>query len=122
MGPYAKSLSNKSGTVRLRNRQDAILLEVNYDSKAPWPPGPDGSGHSLVLARPSFGEDLPEAWAQSDRFGGSPGKVDGYGWEPGRNVMLNEILAHTDFPEVDYVELYNHSKAASGFVWLLVHG
>ncbi|MDB6033249.1 MAG: hypothetical protein JWM16_3587, partial [Verrucomicrobiales bacterium] len=110
MGPYAKSLSNKKGTVRLRNRQDAILLEVNYDSKAPWPPGPDGTGHSLVLARPSVGEDHPEAWAQSDRFGGSPGKVDGYGWEPARNVMINELLAHTDFPDVDYIELYNHSK------------
>ena len=112
MGPYAKSLSNKSGTVPCAIAQDAILLEINYDSKTPWPPGPDGSGHSLVFARPSLGENHPGAWSQSDRFGGSPGKVDGYGWEPGRSVLINEILAHTDFPDVDYVELYNHSKSA----------
>ncbi len=109
MGPYTNSLSNKSGTVRLRNRVGAILLEVNYDSKPPWPLAPDGTGHSLVLVRPSLGENHPEAWARSDSVGGSPGQVDGVLVEPARSVVLNEILAHTDLPDVDYIELYNHS-------------
>ena len=109
LGPYTNSLSNSKGTVRLRNKSDAILLEVNYESAPPWPVTPDGTGHSLVLARPSYGEDHPEAWSQSGRFGGSPGTVDGLLIEPVGNVMINEFLAHTDLPDVDYVELYNHS-------------
>ncbi len=110
-GPYTNNFSNKSGTVRLRNRQDAILLEVNYDSKPPWPAAADGAGHSLVLACPSYGEGSAQAWAQSDAIGGSPGRVDGFEAEPARNVVINEFLAHTEAPDVDFVELYNHSTA-----------
>ncbi|PYJ01723.1 MAG: hypothetical protein DME25_17605, partial [Verrucomicrobia bacterium] len=108
-GPYTNNLSNGKGTVRLRNRADAILLEVNYDSKPPWPVAADGAGHSLVLARPSYGEGDPKAWGQSDTFGGSPGRADGVEFSPLRNVMINEFLAHTDPPELDYLELYNHA-------------
>jgi hypothetical protein len=108
-GPYTNNLSNKSGTVRLRNPADAILLEVNYDSETPWPLAADGTGHSLVLAKPSLGEDHAEAWAQSDRIGGSPGIVDGVLVEPVRNVVINEYLAHTDLPDLDFIELYNRS-------------
>lgn len=110
LGPYTNSLSNKSGTLRLRNRSNAILLEVNYDSEFPWPVAPDGTGHSLVLARPSMGEDHAAAWAPSDRMGGSPGGVDGVLVELNRSVIINEFLAHTDLPELDYVELFNRSR------------
>jgi hypothetical protein len=111
-GPYSKHLSNQSGTVRLRNQMDAIVLEVEYDSKPPWPLAPDGTGHSLFLARPSYGESSPKAWDQSDTIGGSPGTVDSIAWEPARNVVINEFLAHVDLPEVDFIELYNHSRVA----------
>ena len=77
--------------------------------RAPWPEAADGTGHSLVLARPSYGENNPLAWRASDSIGGSPGGMDTVPSDPLRNVVINEILAHTDFPEVDYIELYNHS-------------
>jgi len=108
-GPYDKNLSNGKGTVRLRNRAEAILLEVNYESKPPWPVAADGTGHSLVLARPSYGENHVQAWGPSGSVGGSPGRVDGVQFDPRGNVVINEFLAHTDLPEVDYIELYNHS-------------
>src|SRR6185295_751625 len=73
LGPYSKSLSKSSGTLRLRNRQDAILVEVNFSSKSPWPVAAAGTGHSLILARPSYGEGNREAWAASDLKGDSPG-------------------------------------------------
>lgn len=66
-------------------------------------------GASLVLAHPSYGENDPRAWAASDVVGGSPGRGDTYTPDPLRNVVINEILAHTDDPDQDYVELYNHS-------------
>src|SRR5258707_4604641 len=60
MGPYTNSLK-RSGIVRLRNDTDAIYLEVPYSNEPPWPVAADGTGHSLVLARPSCGEGLAPA-------------------------------------------------------------
>lgn len=107
LGPYTNKLANGGGTLRLRNELDGILLEVEYDNKAPWPVSPDGAGHSLVLSRPSYGENDPRAWSASDAIGGSPGQFESYGNEPARGVVINEFLAHTDLPQVDYIELFN---------------
>ena len=104
------SLSNSGGRLRLLNRAKAVLLEVNYSSQSPWPTAADGAGHSLVLARPSYGEGDPRAWAASDSMGGSPGGPDPIGPEPARAVVINEFLANSDPPLEDFVELYNHSN------------
>jgi hypothetical protein len=110
-GPYTNSLP-KSGVVRLRNDTGAVYLEVPYSDQSPWPVAASGTGHSLVLARPSFGEGDPRAWGLSDSVGGSPGGVDGYHPDPLGSVLINEFLAHTDPPLYDYIELYNHSNQA----------
>ena len=107
LGPYDGKLANSGGMLRFRNEIDGILLEVNYDNKEPWPVAAFGSGHSLVLSHPSYGENDPRAWSASDVMGGSPGTFDGYGFEPARGVVINECLAHTDLPQVDYIELFN---------------
>jgi len=114
LGPWdgadTNNLPNDTGTVRLRNRQGAVLLEINYEGNNPWPIAADGAGHSLVLARPSLGEGDPRAWAASDTLDGSPGRDDPYNTDPMRSIVINEILAHTEDPLVeDYIELYNHS-------------
>ena len=74
-GPYLGSLLHNPapGEVVLVNRSGAILLDAAYDCDAPWPASADGGGHSLVLARPSYGEGDARAWAASARIGGSPG-------------------------------------------------
>ncbi len=114
LGPWDGAATNRlpinRGTVQLRNRQGAVLLEVNYVDSPPWSVAADGTGHSLVLARPSFGEDDPRAWAESDRVGGSPGRADPIGFEPLASVVINEWLAHTDLPLQDTIELYNHAN------------
>src|SRR6185295_1345064 len=111
-GPFTNKLSNGSGTLRLRNRQGAILFEVNYSGDPPWPAAADGAGHSLVLARPSLGERNPDSWAASDLMGGSPGRVETATFNPYRTVVINEILAHTDDPDRDFIELFNYSAQA----------
>jgi hypothetical protein len=73
-----------------------------------WPP--DGTGHSIVLANPTYGEGDPRAWDISDVVGGSPGQMDGFTPSPLRNVVINEILPHSENPAVpQFIELYNHS-------------
>lgn len=108
LGPMAGSLP-QSGTLRLRNKEGAVLLEIPYSNQPPWPAGADGAGHSLVLARPSHGEGQARAWGISDLVGGSPGSRDGAGAGPERAVVINEFLANSAEPAVDYVELYNRS-------------
>ena len=111
LGPYLGSLK-KSETLNLLDEQGAVLLTVPYSNVSPWPVAADGTGHSLVLAYPTYGEGDPRAWDISDVVGGSPGQMEAFRPSPLRNVVINEFLAHTDPPDYDYVELYNHSTNA----------
>lgn len=106
---YSNNLPT-SGTIRLRNKEDAVLLEVEYSNEHPWPVGADGTGHSMVLSRPSYGENNSKAWSISDSPGGSPGRLESYTSSALRNVVINEFLANSDSGELDYIELYNHSR------------
>ncbi len=111
IGPYANSLS-EGGEVQLLNAAQGVVLDVTYTNALPWPAGAFQTGHSIVLARPTYGEADPRAWAISDVVGGSPGGPEAYRPSPLRNVMINEILANPDPAQTAYVELYNHGSAA----------
>lgn len=106
-GGFANELPNKSGTIQLRNAHGAVLLTVEYDSSHPWPVAADGAGHSMVLARPSLGEGDGNAWAASSVVGGSPGRDELVVANPQLGLVINEFLAHTDDPQLDFVELHN---------------
>ncbi len=108
LGGFTNNLPDSGGTLRLRNRIGAVLLEVTYSDEPPWPAAADGAGHSLVLARPSLGEREPAAWAASNHRGGSPGTAEPADLDPLRDVVINEYLAHSAAPELDFIELYNH--------------
>ncbi len=110
LGAETNGLPNDSGTVILRHRTGAVLLKVKYGTSGPWPASPDGAGHSLVLARPSLGEGKPAAWDASDAVLGSPGRIDPISPHGLSAIRINEFLAHTDAPDVDFIELYNHSN------------
>ncbi|HEY3863429.1 MAG TPA: lamin tail domain-containing protein, partial [Verrucomicrobiae bacterium] len=109
LGPYTGSLK-KSETLELLDEQGAVLLTVPYTGAYPWPVATDATGHSLVLAYPSYGEGDPRAWDISDIVGGSPGVMETFHPSALRGVVINEILAHSENPAVpQFVELYNHS-------------
>lgn len=109
-GPYTNRLKS-SGVIELLDEAGALLLEIDYTDDPPWPAAAGGAGHSLVLARPSYGEADPRAWEASEIVGGSPRAAEVYRPSPLRSVLINEILAHTDPPDIDSIELYNHSNA-----------
>jgi hypothetical protein len=112
LGPFAGRLNNSGDAVVMLNAAGAIRLEVEYDAKGPWPVAADGTGHSLVLWRPSYGEDDPRSWAASEMVGGSPGQVDAIRPSLLKSIVINEFLAHTDDPQKDFIELYNASNVS----------
>lgn len=112
LGGSTNRLANSGGTVRLVNPAGAVLLEVAYHAETPWPTAAAGAGPSLVLARPSFGEGDPRAWAASAAVGGSPGRAEPEAVTSTEGVVINEVLAHTDDPLLDFVELFNRSAVA----------
>ena len=111
LGGYTNNLPNSAGMVRLRKPSGALVLEVPYQDGPPWPVTADGAGHSLVLAKASFGERDPQAWAASAYIGGSPGAADPIPNGRLEYVMINEIVANTDPPLLDFIELYNYSPS-----------
>lgn len=109
VGPFTNNLPNDSGTVKFISHAGAVFLEVNYSTSSPWPVAADGTGHSLVLSRPSYGENNPRAWSASDSVGGSPGAQDPVTADGQRNLVINEFLANGEQP---FIELYNCSSQA----------
>ena len=107
-GEYSGSLENRGERIEL---QDAIGQTIhNFQYGDDWRPITDGEGFSLTIidldgAPNSWGEK--DSWRASARLGGSPGADDsGIQPNPGA-IAINEILAHSDDPDTDWVELYN---------------
>ncbi len=111
LGPYANPLP-VSGVIQLLDHGNipAVYLEVPYQNLPPWTAAADGTGHSLVLKRPSYGEGFVEAWGLSESLGGSPGMVDAYRSGPWRQVVINELFVNPGTGQAGYVELYNHGN------------
>ncbi|HEV2691511.1 MAG TPA: lamin tail domain-containing protein [Verrucomicrobiae bacterium] len=109
LGPYSGSLK-KSETLQLLDEVNNVLLTVPYSNVFPWPVAATGTGHSIVLANPTYGEGDPRAWDISDVIGGSPGQFDVLTPGPLRSIVINEIMSHSENPAVpQFIELYNHS-------------
>ncbi len=115
LGPFVNTnkLNNDSGIVRLKNDRGGVLIEFEYRDDPPWPLAASGAGHSMVLARPSYGEDDARAWAASVNAGGSPRVAEPAPIATFNTILINEVLAHTDLPQVDYIELYNYSSSSA---------
>ncbi|HKI70885.1 MAG TPA: lamin tail domain-containing protein, partial [Verrucomicrobiae bacterium] len=106
-GVYTNNLSNSGETVTLVHVTGAPIFSVNYGTRPPWPSSPDGAGFSLVPVNPNLNPDPNNAlnWRASTVIGGSPGADDppsGIG-----RILINEVLTHTDLPQLDSIELYN---------------
>lgn len=107
-GVYTGKLANGGETLRVSSGT-TTLFDFDYSDRAPWPLLADGYGFSAVprdpAARPNSGNGAN--WRASAAPGGSPGADDPAPAWP--DVVINEILTHTDLPEVDSIELFNPS-------------
>ncbi len=117
VGPYSGNLADGGEEVALNAAAGAeVLLRFTYSDGRGWPVAADGAGHSLV---PRLGDqtqsgdlDYGGNWRISAFLKGSPGRADP---EPDTSIVLNEIVAHTDFlsefDSNDWVELFNRTDS-----------
>ncbi|MFT4548954.1 MAG: hypothetical protein ACI9MB_002924 [Verrucomicrobiales bacterium] len=111
-GPWTNNLPNDGGRIRLRKPSDAIVQQVDYNDRGLWPASADGTGHSLILARPSYGERDVRAWAASHSIGGSPGSADPVPADELDQVFVSGVLSNSEPPLEDYIELRNAAPTA----------
>jgi hypothetical protein len=83
------------------------LAQIKYGIDGDWPTRPAGKGGSIELVDPSADPAIASNWRASAEYLGSPGTAGG--GVPNR-VVINELLAHTDPPLEDAVELFNRTE------------
>jgi hypothetical protein len=107
-GEYTGRLNNTGERITLSDvTRHAPIVSVEYRDTAPWPSAADAAGRSLVPVAANLRDDpgRPVHWRMSFAINGSPGRDD----PP--IAYVNEILAHTDPPEKDSIELFNPNDA-----------
>ena len=122
-GEYSGKLANNGENVSLVDIWNGTVAEFAYNDSRGWPLAAAGGGHSLVPLITAL-PDEPDGslnyggnWRPSTYIGGSPGTYDP---EPQISVVLNEIMAHTDYSDPqfpqhdsdDWIELYNTASAS----------
>ena len=106
LGQWAGGLSNSGEKLELVDSLGQEISSVTYNDSGLWSVAANGEGASLVLDSETISNELLGkyySWRASVEFGGTPGaaSVDTSG------VVINEIVAHTDLPDVDSIELFN---------------
>ncbi len=76
LGPFTGRLNNDGERIVLSNNNGENIISLQYNDESPWPVSPDGTGHSLILARLGGDPDEASTWAPSMFIGGTPGKPD----------------------------------------------
>ncbi len=118
-------LPNSGGTVTLKHGTTVLQLFA-YNDGSKWPGRVDGSGSSMDKEFPltdsykDFSEDdkndwnKPSRWDNSYEFGGSPGIEGEAEAIQGaiEDVVISEVLSHTDWPQTDAIELHNITNSA----------
>ena len=111
LGQWSGALNNGGERVTLLDSSLEEIMSVNYGDNDPWDSAADGQGFSLVLKDPinTPVDELGKyySWRSSTVLGGTPGEasIDRSG------VVVNEVLAHSDAPLSDSIELFNTTNA-----------
>lgn len=109
-GQYASNLANSGEDLLLRAGTDT-LIEMQYKDDLPWSPLTDGHGFSLVSVEvnPTTDQSSRKDWKNSCSINGSPGSDDPDCSSNFPDVWVNELLSHTDLPQLDAIEIFNNS-------------
>ena len=102
-GQWSGGLSNNRETITLVAFDGETIHQFEYRDEAGWPLRSDGTGSSLVVVNLEGDYTKPENWKPSAEINGTPGAPE----DASTVVVINEVLTHTDLPQVDSIELFN---------------
>jgi hypothetical protein len=108
VGQWTGGLSNNSETVSMLDQDGRAIHQFTYDDSGDWPGRADGFGSSLDVVLTTGEYQLPSNWRSSSEYDGSPGAA---GQGIVIDVVVNEVLAHTDLPLLDTIEIFNTTNA-----------
>ncbi len=95
LGPFPGRLDNGGERLRLINRGDRLMDELDFRDGGRWPVEADGSGASLAKRKPYTANDPPENWTFSRESGGTRGTRN-FDPEPvPSELVINELSAAT---------------------------
>ncbi|MDP6636788.1 MAG: CotH kinase family protein, partial [Phycisphaerae bacterium] len=103
LGYQAPHLSNTGEGIAITDVLGADILNFRFNDAGSWPGRADGKGASLEIIDPAGDYNDSDNWLSSVAYGGTPGSAA----EGAIGVIINEVLSHTDLPDVDSIELYN---------------
>ncbi|MCH8044628.1 MAG: lamin tail domain-containing protein [Planctomycetes bacterium] len=113
-GEYDGKLQNDGERIELVDVAEGTLQKFKY--KDGWYDLTDGEGFSLT--RVDLGDAAADAslsdrasWRPSSDFGGSPGEIDTFSVPAPGAIVVNEVLAHSDTADGDWIELLNTTNA-----------
>ena len=112
-GVYSNNLDNSGERISLHDAVGEQILDFTYNNA--WYPVTDGLGFSLVIVNENADWatwDLKEAWRPSATDAASPGANDPPPPGPFAPMLVNEVLANTDFADVDRIEIHNPTTSA----------
>jgi hypothetical protein len=108
VGEYTGTLSNNSERVTFLDSVGTVIHSFEYDDNNGWPERADGNGSTLEVIDTENSYNEYQNWRASANVDGSPGVVSpGYAGD----IVINEVLSHTDIPLSDSVELLNTTAA-----------
>ncbi|MBT6463956.1 MAG: DUF5011 domain-containing protein [Opitutae bacterium] len=102
-------LSNGGENITVVDKDGNLVLRFSYDDRNGWPGRAAGKGSTLEVVDPSVNLANPDNWRSSSEYGGTPGTA---GSVPVPGILINEILAHTDVPVLDTIELFNSTSGS----------
>ena len=106
-GQFTGALDSDGETLALAHGADSVIVGFTFNDSGDWPGRADGKGATLEIIDPAGDYSDPANWRSSVAYGGTPGAAP----SPDLGVVINEVLTHTDLPEIDTVELHNTTGA-----------
>ena len=100
-------LSNQGEYITIADQDGNFVMHFKYDNGNDWPGRAAGKGSTLEVLNPAADLGNPNNWQSSTKFGGSPGTEPE---QASTRIVVNELLAHTDPPHTDTIELVNSSS------------
>ena len=108
-GEFTGAINNAGERIELVDALGTTIL--NFRFKDGWYPITDGDDFSLNIIDPSNPDpnswEYAEYWQPSSVAGGTPGDIDtGHLASPG-DIVINEVMTHTNSYPNDWIELHN---------------